>query len=283
MSNQPIEKTKKPFRKTLEDIIFRHDTPASKAFDVTLLVLISISVVLVMLESVKTIDLRFHDLLRSAEWILTILFTIEYVLRIYSTDRKWSYITSTYGIIDLVSIVPTFLTLFDFSTHYLTTIRALRLLRVFRILKMSQFLIEGSLIWDAVTNSRKKITVFLAAVMTCSIILGTMMYMIEGDDAGFTSIPRSIYWAIVTLTTVGYGDISPQTPIGQALAAFIMIMGYGIIAVPTGIVTAELVSSDNDLHSFEISEIQTISCPYCDADGLDKDSVFCKKCGREVA
>lgn len=276
---------KKSIRKQIESIIFRHDTPASKAFDITLLVLIAISILIVMLESVKSLDARFHTEFWAAEWVLTILFTSEYVLRLYSTDRKWEYATSFYGIIDLLSIIPTYLTLFDLPIHYLTTIRALRLLRIFRILKMSQFLIEGNMIWEALRASRKKITVFIVAILTMTVILGSVMYMIEGDEAGFTSIPVSIYWAIVTLTTVGYGDISPVTPLGQFIAALVMILGYGVIAVPTGIVSAEMVQAEKDnLKPGEPIAIipDTISCPYCDTDGLAKDSVFCKRCGREL-
>lgn len=280
---------KKSIRKQIEDVIFRHDTPASKAFDVTLLVLISISILIVMLESVKSIDLIFHDALWGAEWVLTILFTLEYVLRLYSTDRKWEYATSFYGIIDLLSIIPTYLTLLDLPIHYFTTVRALRLLRIFRILKMSQFLIEGNMIWEALVASQKKITVFIVAILTCTVILGSVMYMIEGDESGFTSIPRSIYWAIVTLTTVGYGDISPTTALGQFVAAIVMILGYGVIAVPTGIVTAEMtkVEVEDKIQKGKQSPPlpklpETVSCPYCDTDGLPKDSNYCKKCGREL-
>ena len=276
----------KSIRKKIEAIIFRHDTPASKAFDITLLVLIAASILIVMLESVKSLDTQFHDIFWGIEWILTILFTLEYVLRLYSTDRKWEYATSFYGIIDLLSIIPTYLTLFALPIHYLATIRALRLLRIFRILKMSQFLIEGNMLWEALHASRKKITVFIVTILTMTVVLGSVMYIIESDESGgFTSIPVSIYWAIVTLTTVGYGDISPVTPLGQFIASLVMILGYGVIAVPTGIVSAEMVQADKDHRgkgepSVDIPD--TLSCPYCKTDGLDKDSIYCRQCGKEM-
>ncbi len=276
---------KKPVRKRIEEIIFRHDTPASKAFDITLLVLIAASILIVMLESVKHLDDQFHKWFWGIEWVLTILFTLEYVMRLYSTDRKKEYATSFYGIIDLLAIIPTYLTLFAIPIHYLTTIRALRLLRIFRILKMSQFLIEGNILWEALRASQKKITVFIVTILTLTVILGSVMYMIESDESGFTSIPRSIYWAIVTLTTVGYGDISPVTPLGQFIAALVMILGYGVLAVPTGIVSAEMVQADKDKKRSKKPRVvipDTLSCPYCQRDGLDKDSIYCKQCGREL-
>ncbi len=272
-------------RKKIEDIIFRHDTPASKAFDISLLVLIAISILIVMLESVKSLDAQFHNIFWGIEWVLTILFTLEYILRLYSTDRKWEYATSFYGIIDLLSLIPTYLTLFALPIHYLTTIRALRLLRIFRILKMSQFLIEGNMLWEALHASRKKITVFIVTILTMTIVLGSVMYIIESDESGFTSIPVSIYWAIVTLTTVGYGDISPVTPLGQFIAALVMILGYGVIAVPTGIVSAEMVHADKDHRDKGEPPIDipgTLSCPHCKTDGLNKNSIYCRQCGREV-
>lgn len=273
------DKSKKSGLKyTIRDIIFRHDTPSSKAFDVVLLVLIVISIILVMLESVEEIRRNHHTLLWTLEWIITIIFTIEYILRIYTTPRKWDYIKSFYGIIDLISIIPTYLTLFAFSSQYLATVRAVRLLRVFRIFKLSLYLGEVKILTTALRASRPKITVFLTAVLTSAVIIGSIMYMVESyEGTRFTSIPRSIYWAIVTLTTVGYGDISPVTTLGQTLAAIVMILGYGIIAVPTGIVSAELASAQSD---FDLEKLQ--SCALCDAEDLPPDANFCMHCGTEL-
>ncbi len=271
------DKSREPgsFRETVREIIFRHDTPTGKIFDVVLLILIVISILLVMLESVDSIRAKYYNLLWVCEWIITILFTIEYILRIYSTRQTWAYIKSFYGIVDLISIIPTYLTLFAISSQYLSTVRALRLLRVFRIFKLSQYLGEGRVLAQALRASRPKITVFLATVLATSVIIGSIMYMVESDEAGFTSIPRSIYWAIVTLTTVGYGDIAPQTTLGQTLAAIVMILGYGIIAVPTGIVSVELANVQDE-------EVQTQTCLYCDAEGLSPTAKYCENCGSEL-
>ena len=267
-------KDKKSFKDIIGEIIFRHDTPSSKAFDIVLLVLIVASIILVMLESVKSIDEKYHGLLMFLEWVLTIMFTIEYLLRLYTADRKWAYVTSFYGIIDLISIIPTYLSLLSLPTKYFSTVRVLRLLRVFRIFKLTQFLGESKILVTALRASRPKITVFLTAVLLCAVIIGAVMYMVEDDNAGFTSIPRSIYWAIVTLTTVGYGDIAPQTPLGQFLAMIVMVLGYGIIAVPTGIVSAELAKAQPG----EVTQV----CYICDTVDLPKDDKFCKNCGTEL-
>lgn len=249
----------------------------SQAFDVALIVIIVISVVAVLLESVKEIDRNYHSILVGLEWTITILFTIEYILRIYSTDRKWHYASSFYGIVDLISIIPTYLSLFFTSTQYLAIIRILRLLRIFRIFKLTQFLGESYTLIIALKASRIKITVFLTAVLSCSVVLGALMYIIETDEAGFTSIPRSIYWAIVTLTTVGYGDISPQTPLGQAVASIVMILGYGVIAVPTGIVSAEMANAKKEEKTRTILKF----CTICETSDLPLDSNFCKNCGSD--
>lgn len=269
-----IKKNKAGVKSSIRDIIFRHDTPKGKAFDIALLVLIIMSILVVMLESVHSLNDRFHEVFLVIEWILTILFTIEYILRIYTVEKKLAYITSFYGIVDLMSIVPTYLTLFALPIQYLSTVRILRLLRVFRIFKLTQFLGESKILVSALKASRPKITVFITTVVICSVIIGSVMYMVEGEENGFTSIPKSIYWAIVTLTTVGYGDIAPQTSLGQGLAALLMIMGYGIIAVPTGIVTTELANASRDAEDDD-----TIECPVCDTSELDADSKFCKHCG----
>lgn len=221
-------------------IIFRSDTPAGKAFDVILLIAILLSILAVMLESVRSIAQEYGTFIRNFEWVITILFTLEYVLRIYCARSRRGYILSFYGLVDLISIVPTYLSLIVVGTQYILVVRGLRLLRVFRVLKLYHFLGEAQILGRALRQSAAKITVFLGTVVTLIFIVGSLMYLIEGPEHGFTSIPVSIYWAIVTLTTVGYGDIAPQTVLGQMLASIVMIMGYGIIAVPTGIVSVEL-------------------------------------------
>lgn len=225
-------------------IIFRSDTPAGKAFDVVLLIVILLSILAVMLESVKSIVQEYGPFIRTFEWVITILFTLEYFLRIYCARNRKGYILSFYGLVDFISIIPTYLSLIVVGTQYILVVRALRLLRVFRVLKLYHFLGEAQVLGSALRQSAAKITVFLGTVVTLIFIVGSMMYLIEGPEHGFTSIPISIYWAIVTLTTVGYGDIAPQTIAGQMLASIVMIMGYGIIAVPTGIVSVELSKAD---------------------------------------
>ncbi|NBC24922.1 MAG: ion transporter [Bacteroidetes bacterium] len=260
------------WRENLHEIIFEADTPAGKAFDVVLLIAIILSVFIVMLESVTSIKIQYGQWLYGIEWIFTFLFTIEYILRIMIVKKPWNYIRSFYGIIDFLSILPTYLSLFLIGTQSLIVVRSIRLLRVFKILKMSGFVGEASMLSDALKASRKKIIVFLFTVFTSVIILGTLMYLIEGSENGFTSIPKSIYWAIVTLTTVGYGDIAPQTIAGQSLAAFIMILGYAIIAVPTGIVTSEISKQKNMRNT-------TRHCQNCSTYGHDQDAIYCKNCG----
>ena len=268
--------TLSPWRKKVHEIIFEADTPAGKLFDVTLLIMISLSIIVVMLESVEPVRKEYGSLLNIVEWGLTILFTLEYVMRIIAVRNPWKYIFSFYGLVDLISIVPTYLSLVTTGAQTLATVRSLRLLRVFRILKMGRFLKEASTLKRALVSSRPKILVFLLAIMTIVTIMGTIIYMIEDPKDGFTSIPRSIYWAIVTLTTVGYGDIAPQTVLGQFFASIIMIMGYAIIAVPTGIVTAEIARTPSK------DQINTQSCPNCSKEGHDSDADFCKFCGSEL-
>ena len=256
----------------LHEIIFEADTPAGKLFDVLLILSIVVSVVLVMLDSVSSIQQSYGDLLYLGEWVFTILFTIEYILRLYSVGRPISYATSFFGVVDLLAILPTYLSIVFPGTQYFLVIRVLRVLRVFRVLKLVQYVSEARILMQAMRASRRKITVFLFVVLTLVVIFGSLMYIIEDPQSGFTSIPRSIYWAIVTLTTVGYGDISPKTGLGQTLASFIMIIGYGIIAVPTGIVTAELTQSYRQ-------SVSTQACPQCSSEGHDPDAEFCKYCG----
>lgn len=258
-------------------IIFGAETFWGKTFDVVLLIAILLSVIAVMLESVAEVKLLYGHELYIVEWFFTILFTIEYVARLIVVKNRWKYVTSLFGIIDLLSIIPTFLSLFLVGANSLRIIRSIRLLRVFRILKMARFLGEASQLSTALKASRAKIIVFIGTVFTMVVILGTLMYMIEGSEHGFTSIPRSIYWAIVTLTTVGYGDIAPQTPLGQALASVIMILGYGIIAVPTGIVSAEMVQQGKQQEAKRL-----ISCPTCERTGHALDADYCKFCGSKL-
>ena len=229
-----------PWRQRLHVIIFGADTPAGKAFDVVLLVLIVLSIMIVLMESVASVAARYGTILRTAEWIVTGLFTVEYALRLLSAGRPLRYARSFFGIIDLLSIVPTYLSVLIAGSQYLLVIRGLRLLRVFRVMKLSRYLGEAEVLQTALRQSLAKITVFIGTVVTVVLIIGAAMYLIEGPENGFGSIPISIYWAVVTLTTVGYGDIAPQTTLGQAVATLVMILGYGIIAVPTGIVSVEL-------------------------------------------
>lgn len=266
-----------PWRLKIHDVIFEADTPSGKAFDIALFIAILISLLGMMLESVEAFDAKYDPQLRALDWIITILFTGEYILRIISTGRPRKYIFSFYGIIDLLSILPTYIGLFIGGAQALSVLRAIRLLRVFRVLKLVQFVGESSSLAKAVKTSANKIVVFLLFVVTLCMILGTLMYLIEGKEAGFSSIPKSIYWCIVTLTTVGYGDITPQTPFGQMLASFIMIIGYGVLAVPTGIVTAEMVKSDKKEEKFS-----TQACPECSREGHEPDAVHCKFCGSEL-
>lgn len=260
----------------LYEIIFEADTKAGKRFDLILIVAILLSIVFVMIESVPSVNQKFYHWLKIAEWVITILFTLEYALRVIVVKKPVVYIFSFFGIIDLLSIMPTFLDLFFAGAQGLMVIRALRLLRIFRILKITRYLNESRLLIQALKASRVKISVFLFSVLTMVIIIGTVMYMIEGAASGFTSIPRGIYWAIVTLTTVGYGDITPQSPFGQFVSSIVMILGYGIIAVPTGIVSVEI----NRAYSDQKTTSQV--CPSCLKEGHDKEAVYCKHCGSRI-
>ena len=262
------------WRGRLYRIIFEHDTPGGRAFDVALLAAIGLSVLAVMLESVPEVSRRYGAALVAAEWAFTALFTIEYVLRLLSVRRPARYALSFYGIVDLLAVVPTYAALFFAGAQELLVIRALRLLRVFRVLKMGEYLSEAGVLKAALRRSRPKITVFLVTVLTLVLIVGALMHLVEGPENGFTSIPISVYWAIVTLTTVGYGDIAPRTPVGRLLAAAVMIVGYGIIAVPTGIVTGELVRWDAGG-----ARPGARRCPDCGAGGHDGDAAYCKYCG----
>lgn len=260
------------WRDHLHEVIFEADTPAGKAFDLALLVCILFSVAAVVLESVAFIREDFGPSLRTLEWLFTILFTIEYALRLISIRRPLAYAFSFFGIVDLLAIVPTYLSLAITGTQSLLVIRALRLLRIFRVLKLAHFVGEAQHLTEALWASMRKITIFLGVVLSLVLVLGALMYLIEGEENGFTSIPQSMYWAIVTLTTVGYGDIAPQTILGKLLASTVMILGYGILAVPTGIVTVELANVRG-------RTLTTRACRSCAAEGHDSDARFCKYCG----
>ncbi len=252
-------------------VIFGHDTRPGRLFDVLLIVAILASVLAIMLESVASIRAEYGNVLRAVEWFFTVLFTVEYVTRLWCVGRPLTYAKSPLGVIDLLAVLPTYVSLVVPGGQVLTVVRILRVLRVFRILKLAHYVGETRILVRALKASRYKITIFVLTVVTITVIVGSLMYLIEGPENGFTSIPRGVYWGIVTLTTVGFGDITPQTPWGQALASVVMIMGYGIIAVPTGIVTAELVAS---ARSSEGSE-----CPGCGRRGHDLDAQHCKWCG----
>jgi voltage-gated potassium channel len=251
------------------------DTPLGKAFDVALIALILLSVAVVMLDSVESVASSSRSVLRWAEWVFTILFSIEYLFRLASVRRPMGYAWSFYGIVDLLAVLPTYLSLMFPGGHYLIVIRILRVLRVFRVLKLAQYMGEARTLGLALRAARYKITVFLFTVLTVVVVVGSLLFLIEGPAAGFTSIPRGVYWAIVTLTTVGYGDIAPLTPLGQSLASLVMILGYGIIAVPTGIVTVELAHQAQRQPSFLV-------CRTCSATGHDGDAKHCRYCGTRL-
>ena len=259
-------------RQRVRRIIFGYDTPAGKAFDVALIVIIVLSVIAVMLDSVQAISIRYSGFLKIAEWVFTGLFSVEYLLRLYTAPSVRRYAFSFFGLVDLLAVLPSYLSLLVPQSHFLLTVRVLRVLRIFRVLKLARFVGEAGTLRRALKASRYKISVFLTTVIAIVVIVGSVMYLIEGPSSGFTSIPASIYWAIVTLTTVGYGDISPHTALGQTLAAFLMIVGYGIIAVPTGIVTVEL------SRAAEVRPSQR-SCLACGRRGHDRDAAYCKYCG----
>ncbi len=267
-------------RKKLFVIVFGTETRAGKLFDIVLLCAILASVLMVMLESVKEIDEGYHTFLVPAEWFFTILFSIEYIVRIFISKKPLKYVFSFLGIVDLLALIPTYLSLFITGGSYLVVIRSIRLLRVFRILKLGRYLREASVLTDALVASRHKIMVFLGAVLTLVVIMGTLMYMIEGGESGFTSIPRSIYWAIVTVTTVGYGDIAPQTIFGQVVASLLMLMGYAILAVPTGIVTSEITHAQSEERRRKKRIIRV--CNGCGYNHHVEEAKYCQQCGDQL-
>jgi voltage-gated potassium channel len=264
------------WRDKIHDVIYEADTPKGKIFDLVLLSLILLSVIFVMLESVQSIDQKFHKVLYIGEWVITIFFSIEYILRILTVKKPWNYVFSFYGIVDFLSTIPLYLSFILVGSNYLLTVRALRLLRIFRILKVTRYIGESNKLKIALLQSRAKILIFLFTVIIVSIIAGTLMYLVEGPEHGFTNIPHSIYWCIVTLTTVGYGDISPGTPLGQLIASVIMVLGYGIIAVPTGIVTAEMTRGK------VVVDLNTQVCSNCNESKHRDGAKFCHKCGENL-
>jgi voltage-gated potassium channel len=274
-SNVNIDELK-PWQQKLNSVIFGSESKSGKWFDIVLLIVILLSIIGVMLESVPSINLKFGIELAVFEWIVTILFTLEYIARLLCLKRPIKYVLSFYGLIDLVSLLPTYFGVFLSGAEPLRVLRCVRLLRVFRILKLNQFVEDSKNLSRALKNAKNKIIVFLFVILMLVIILGTVMYLVEGSEGGFTSIPRSIYWAIVTLTTVGYGDIAPITSIGQFIASIVMILGYAIIAVPTGIVTNELITDKKN------GKLTNHACPSCSKDGHDENANFCKYCGNSL-
>lgn len=266
----------RPLRARIHDIIFQHDSPAERAFDGTLTVAILLSVIVVILDSVSSVSARYGFELRVAEWVFTILFTIEYGLRLWASPRPMRYARSFYGIIDLLAILPTYLSVFFPAARYVAALRMFRVIRAFRILKLAAYVQEASILTQALRASKHKIIVFITTVLTTVVVIGSLMFLVEGrSNPQFSNIPQSIYWAIVTITTVGFGDVYPITPLGKALASFLMILGYGIIAVPTGIVTLELQRAS-------VVTRTTRECPGCGSQGHDADASYCKYCGTQL-
>jgi voltage-gated potassium channel len=274
-----IKSNYKIFRQRTHIIIYGTSTKAGRLFDLILLGVILLSVLLVMMETVAEFDQKYHNYLVTLEWIITAFFTIEYILRVFSINKPLKYIFSFYGIIDLLATLPMYLSFFFDRTSILTVVRSLRLLRLFKILNHRQFTAQSHQLKDAINASRGKIIVFIYFVLISTIIIGSIMYIVEGKENGFTSIPAGIYWTIVTLTTVGYGDISPQTPLGQFIASFVMILGYGIIAVPTGIVTAEI---SKRIHSNHPPDENQKPCEGCGAEDYPNNAQFCHHCGHSL-
>ena len=271
-----LEQTKTPWQQRLHNIVYESNTVAGKAFDITLLVLIITSIGVVMLDSIEIWHQRYGSIFATMEWIFTILFTIEYILRLICIKKPLQYVTSFLGTIDLLAIIPSYLSILYIGANSLLVLRSLRLLRIFRIFKLTHYISEMQFLGSAVRGSLRKISIFMSIVLMLVIILGSVMYLLEGRQNGYTSIPQSIYWAIVTITTVGYGDISPVTPLGKLVASIIMLMGYGIIAVPTGIVTHEMtIAAKNQKQHTEV-------CPACGRETHDFDAKYCKYCGSKL-
>lgn len=263
------------FKERIHVIIEGTDTPAGKLFDVCILVAIIASVLVVMLDSVLELRIAYGHYFAVAEWLFTILFTIEYALRLYSSPNRRAYAFSFFGVVDLLALLPTYLSLLFVGTHYLLVVRILRILRIFRVFRLKSYMQQAGFLAAAFKTSQHKITVFFLSLLLLVTIFGAVLYVVEGPKHGFTSIPKSIYWAVVTLTTVGYGDISPKTPLGQAIASMVMITGYAIIAVPTGIFTAELTRTMRP-------QLQPVSCPNCGKFGHATNAKYCDRCGHDL-
>ena len=272
-STSDVKATSLTMKEKIHEVIFEADTPSGKYFDIALLFSIIVSVIAVSLESVEAIDKVYHSQLVMIEWFFTIIFTIEYILRLYSTEHSVKYSTSFFGVVDLLAILPTYLSIFVPGAQSLLVIRGLRLLRIFRVFKLSRYLGEANILSEAIIQSRTRIVVFLSTITVLSFITGAGMYLVEGPKHGFTSIPQSVYWAITTLTSTGYGDTVPITPLGKLLAIFIMIMGYSLIIVPTGIISTEMM---------KLGDISTQACKNCSKEGHDFNAKFCKHCGFEL-
>ena len=264
-----------PMQRKIHEIIFEADTFWGKVFDITLLIFIFLSVTVTALDSVESIHLEYASFFNTCEWVFTVLFTIEYILRLYCVAKPWHYAISFFGIIDLIAILPNYVSLFLPEARFLSVVRIFRFFRVFRLFKLVHFTREVDFLLSSLKRSVKRISIFIFYVFIIVFCIGSIMYIIEGPENGFTSIPVSVYWAVVTLTTVGYGDISPKTPLGQAFSLFIMLLGYGIIAIPTGIVTSEMIVPKKE-------KITTQTCPYCCKEGHDEDAIYCKYCGKPL-
>ncbi len=275
-----MSKPNNPLKAKIYDVIFGYDSTQGKLFDIVLICCILLSVLAVFLDSIASIHQSYGPLLFQLEWLFTILFTAEYGLRLYSSPKPKAYIFSFYGIVDLLSILPTYIAFIFPSAIYLIVIRVMRVLRIFRILKLFRYMGEANLLFAALLQARRKIEVFLFSLLTLIVIFGALMFIIEGPENGFSDIPTSVYWAIVTITTVGYGDIAPQTPLGQFIAALAMICGYAIIAVPTGIIGAELMQQVQNRNTLPTTDEKV--CENCNATGHDPDASFCKFCGKKV-
>jgi voltage-gated potassium channel len=275
MHNKPVindDDSDSSLKQRIYTIIFGTDTPAGELFDMVLIYAILLSVLIVILDSVSTLSVPYGDYLRLAEWVFTIAFTLEYATRIYISPKPWGYVRSFYGIVDLLSILPSYLGLIYADIGFLLIVRLLRVLRVFRVLKLMRYLGEANLLLRSLLMSRRKVFVFFSFVLVLAVIFGSLMFVVEGPENGFTSIPRSVYWTIVTITTVGYGDITPHTILGQMIATLVMLTGYSIIAVPTGIFTAEIAQEMQRQRSEK-------NCQNCDKSGHEVDADYCRKCG----
>jgi len=277
MSKLPVkEKGLRKWQLQLHEVIYESETKAGRMFDIILLLCIISSIIVVMLDSVQSLKAKYGTVFYTLEWFFTIVFTIEYILRLICIKRPHKYLFSVLGVIDLLAIIPSYLSIVIAGAQSLLVLRALRLLRIFRIFRLVRFLSEMQFLSHAIKNSLRKISIFILAVLTTVVILGSIIYLVEGEEHGFTSIPQSVYWAIVTITTVGYGDIAPETPLGQMIASFIMLLGYGIIAVPTGIITTEMAIAAR------LKRQGNQACPNCSREGHDEDARFCKFCGNEL-